>query len=438
MTDPDSDPHAEPAEPAATGRRRRWFWPAFLGALSGSLLAFTLTDAWRRQWLSPDLWSAALKTINVMRIAHLMYVDPEQSTYDALESAAARGILGSLDFHSTYLEPEGMERFERDGQQQYVGIGVEIEHLRGLVTVTDVFPGGPAAQGGVLPGDRIVAVDGDDATEYSVQEVVNALKGEPDAPVTITVQRGHGERMTMDLVRAQVDFPRVRSVELAPSGIGYFRITQFAVETAEEFRDAVDDLKARGMRGLIIDLRGNPGGYLNAAVAMADDLLPTDALIVTTKGRDGEILQERRAGEPARLTGVPLAILIDRNSASASELLAGAWQDHGRAIVVGERSHGKGSVQSVITLDDGSGVRLTTARYYLPSGRTIHETGIAPDVAVALDPAERATAWTLRTHQALSDDDFRRLLGFNRAEDAVKRTATEILEGILAFRDATN
>jgi len=299
-----------------------------------------------------------------------------------LLNAAIRGMLSELDPHSAYMEADEFRHLDDDSQGRYSGIGVEVIIQNERIKVVFVMPGGAAEKAGVVSGDVITSIDGSDVREQDLKTAIDRLRGKPDSEVQITIEHKNGEVSTLNLIR---DYVKVASVFSRPvdKDYGYFRITHFTQKSADELLEQIEYMTSRHdgpLKGVILDLRNNPGGVLKSAVAIADGFL-SDGLIVLTKGRSADQL-EYKANPDQWLAGIPLVVMVDRSSASASEVLTGALQDHGRALIVGEKTFGKGSVQSVLNLRNGAGIRLTTSRYYTPSGRSIQAEGIQPDVVV--------------------------------------------------------
>ncbi len=301
-----------------------------------------------------------------------------------LLNAAINGMLSELDPHSTYLPVEDYKQLDETSQGRYSGIGIDVGIEGQQILIRNVITTGPADRGGINPGDIITAIDGTPVKGRLLQDSIDNIQGEPGSAITITVlpSNNNGKEREVKLTREYVDIPSM-SFELLEKQYGYFRISFFHKNSAIDLKESLDSISQDGitLRGLIIDLRDNPGGVLQPAVDMADGFLD-DGLIVSTQGRNAGMQLEFRASEGEWLPGIPLIILVDRGSASSSEVLAGALQDHDRALIVGERTFGKGSVQSVLPLRNGSGVKLTTARYYTPSGRSIQAKGISPDLVV--------------------------------------------------------
>ena len=300
-----------------------------------------------------------------------------------LMNAAIRGMLSELDPHSSYMEADEFRELDDNSRGRYSGIGVEIAIQNKQLKVTFVMDGGAAAKAGVNAGDVITSIDQVDLRGQDLRLAVDSLRGEVGTTVDITVRHENGEVSNFTMER---DFIEVASVYSRPvdEDYGYFQITHFTRKSADELLEQINYMQDNHdgpLKGVVLDLRNNPGGVLNPAVTMADGFLD-DGLIVTTRGR-AENQLEFTAKPGQWLKDVPMVVLVDRSSASASEVLAGALQDHGRALIIGEKTFGKGSVQSVLNLRNGSGIRLTTSRYYTPSGRSIQAEGILPDVQIS-------------------------------------------------------
>ena len=303
--------------------------------------------------------------------------EPDDHT---LLNAAIRGMLSELDPHSSYMEVDEYRRLESSTKGHYSGIGVEVAIREKKINVVFVMDGGPADQAGVVAGDIITAINQTDVRKKNLQSAIDSLRGEAGSEVNVTFKHKNGEVSSIKLVR---DFVKIASVFSTPvdSDYGYFQITHFTTKSAEELLEQIEYMQANHegpLKGIILDLRNNPGGVLRPAITVADGFLD-DGLIMYTRGRAPN--QQQYTAKPGQwLEGMPMVVLVNRSTASAAEVLAGALQDHGRALIVGERTFGKGSVQSILNLRNGSGMRLTTSRYYTPSGRSIQAEGIQPDV----------------------------------------------------------
>ena len=321
---------------------------------------------------------------NAVRAAYVEPVDDKQ-----LMQSAVRGLLLDLDPHSTYFDKEDAEAFDEQASGAYEGIGVELLQQDGVLKVVAPIDDTPAARAGLRSGDFIVAIDG---KPISAIEAMEPLRGPAGSQVVLSIERGEEKPFDVTVTRETIRVTSVRGKLLEP-GYAYLRISTFQADTGADFQKQLAQLQAQAggkLKGLVLDVRSNPGGLLTAAVQVADDLLDK-GVIVTTRGRIA-ISDARFEATPGDLMkGAPVVVLADAGSASASEVLAGALRDNGRARIVGSRSFGKGSVQTVLPLDNGDSVKLTTARYYTPSGKSIQATGIVPDVELTPDPASKGT-----------------------------------------------
>ena len=318
-------------------------------------------------------------------VRHVRDAYVESIPEETLVDNAIRGIVRGLDDHSTFLDADAFGHLKDETNGKFGGIGVEIALVEGYITVVAPMDGTPAARAGVLAADTIIEIDGVSLKGRRLSEAVADLRGAPGTTVRLRVRReGVARPLDFDLTRDAIRVVSVRARLLEP-GYGYLRISHFQRATPDDVREALEKLEGEmggRLDGLILDLRNNPGGILGASVDVADAFLER-GLIVYTEGRDASSEVRFTASGSDMLDGAPLAILINRGSASASEIVAGALQDHGRAVLVGTRSYGKGSVQSVLPLTNERAIKLTTARYFTPNGRSIHAAGIEPDVTVA-------------------------------------------------------
>jgi len=308
------------------------------------------------------------------------YVEPVDDK--VLLNAAINGMLSELDPHSAYLLDDQLQDLDESSRGRFDGIGVNVEIVDQRIVVQAVILPSPADDAGINPRDVIIAIDGRPVRGRNLQEAIDELRGEPGSEVTLEILTPESDAREVTLVRTSVVIPSL-GFELIEDQYGYFKLSHFNRESASHFERTLGSIEADGitLRGVILDLRDNPGGVLQPAVDLADGFL-VDGVIVSTRGRNSAMQLEFTADPAEWLPGVPVVVLIDRGSASASEVLAGALQDHGRALIIGEKSFGKGSVQSVLPLRNGSGIKLTTARYYTPSGRSIQAEGIVPDLAL--------------------------------------------------------
>jgi len=290
-----------------------------------------------------------------------------------VSDSSIQGMLWSLDPHSSFFTREEFERLSQEQASQFYGIGVSIFQRRDGVYVQSIVPGTPAETAGLRYGDRITQVDGKDATEWTSNEVSKNVRGERGTTVKVKVERANSATpIVFDIVRGGVPLPSIRNYFMLPNGVGYVGLTGgFQETTAEELNEALEDLDKQGMKSLILDLRNNPGGILEQAVAVVSRFVPTDQTVVSVKGRTGQSLSRELKSSGKDVEKLPLVVMMNGGSASASEIVAGAIQDYGRGVVVGTDSFGKGLVQRVFRLPYGTGMTLTTARYYTPFGRSL-------------------------------------------------------------------
>lgn len=298
------------------------------------------------------------------------YVEPLES--DKLVYGAIGGMLRTLDPHSSFLDPRQYAQMRERQQGQYFGIGISIVSLSGDVTVASVFESSPAHRAGIRRGDVIARIKGQDAKGWTNEQAVAELKGPKGTTVQFDVRRpGYEDLIAFTVERDQVDIPTVRAAFMMDDGVGYVRLQDFSETSNDELSEALEKLQRAGMRRLLLDLRDNPGGPLDQAIAVSNQFLPRGDMIVYTRGRTPNSDQDFHGEEHGRYQDVPLIVLVNRNSASASEIVSGAMQDHDRGLVVGETTFGKALVQSVYRISNQAGLALTTGRYYTPSGRLI-------------------------------------------------------------------
>ena len=358
-----------------------------LGSVAWS--AFERRAAEARVPVDPAVESAALvaEVIDRVRREYVDTVDDRQ-----IVEGAIRGIVAELDQHSSFLDADEYEDIRISTTGNYTGVGLDVNLDGGRVTVITPLEGAPADRAGILPGDTVLAVNEVPVDENDIEASVARMRGAPGTPVTLEVRRkGSDEPLRFTLTRSEVHVKTVRS-EYFGNGLAYVRLSAFAESTPGDLEAAARELRAAAERddllGVVLDLRGNPGGLLDAAVEVADEFL-AEGIIVSGTGRVRQSQFEQIAVAGDGLETVPLVVLVDGASASAAEIVAGALQDHGRARIVGEQTYGKGSVQTVMPLGEGSAIKLTTSRYLTPSGRSINGSGIAPDVPVANGDSDR-------------------------------------------------
>ncbi len=390
-----------------------------------------------------DLSRSTSYVREVMKLVNENYVDEKAAAYDSLAKNAIHGMVESLDPHSEYLEAKDNEEFEEDLTGEFGGVGLQVETRQNRIVVIAPLAGTPSERAGIQRGDEIVTIDGKSVdASATIDTVVNRLRGKPKTTVAVGLFRPTThQNLNLTLMREVIKVDSVRDARIIDHGVGYVQITEFSEHTGEQFGNALDQLLREGATGLIIDLRNNPGGLLDSAVEVAEPFFKKGELIVYTKGRkpsDGEEYRAELEGDPV---DIPLVVLVNAGSASAAEVVTGALKDTGRAVIVGERSFGKGSVQSVFKLENGEGLRLTTAKYYTPAGISIHEKGITPNVEVVMTPEEDNQLARQRSRPDITDPkEFKARFGFEPIADRQLQAALDLLKArrLLERRDVTH
>ena len=366
----------------------------------------------------------------ILSLIESNYVDPTQN--DSMIEGAIIGMIKSLDPHTSYMSPVSYKEMQEETTGKFGGLGIEISIRDGVLTVVSPIEDTPAFLVGIKPGDKIIKIEDESTLDMTLPDAVSRLRGDTGTPINITVYRKSFKApKEFTIVR---DIIKVRSVvnKMYEKDIGYIKIRNFSKNTSSDLDTALADLKKKGITKLILDVRNNPGGLLNQAVEVTDRFLNKENLIVYTKGRSNE--QNMRFTSHDKVAGVsyPMIILVNGGSASASEIVAGALQDLNRAIILGTTTFGKGSVQTIIPLSDGSALRLTTARYYTPSGRVIQENGIKPDILVEMKPLSKNKK---KEDKVVESEEKIRLRRFLREKDLKKHLkGKSSIEGI----DANN
>ncbi len=361
------------------------------------------------------------------------YVDDEKTSYRDLIHGALQGMMQSLDEHSQFLDESMFEDMQEDTKGQFGGLGIVISIREGELTIVSPMEDTPGFRAGLMSGDRIMEIDGISTEGVTLPEAVKQLRGEPGTKVSLKILRPKNQDVRdVEIVRADIQVPSVKDTRMLDGLIGYTRITQFNEPTADSLDRELASLVEQGAQALVIDLRNNPGGLLSSAIEVSQKFLNRSDIIVSTQGRRDDQTYRARA---RRHIDLPMALLVNGGSASASEIVAGALQDHRRAVLVGEKTFGKGSVQSVLPLDDGSALRLTTAKYYTPSNRLIHERGIEPDIVVPMSPE----TWRDLLIQRAREENPEAFEGREEdfpAEPVVDlqlERAVDVLKGIMAY-----
>ena len=370
------------------------------------------------------------------------YVDGDKVSYHDLISAAMKGMLSSLDPHSQFMDPDDFKDMQDDTRSRFNGLGVEVAMRDGVLTVVTPMEDTPAAQAGVLAGDQILKINGSSTERLSLQDAVDVLRGEPGQKITLTILRPSTKAIKdFALERKEI---KVRSVKggnflspelTGPYKVGYVRIVQFNEPTAEEFGKTLDNLQKQGMQALVLDLRNNPGGLLNSAVDVLGQFLPANTKVVSTQGRASS--QKHDYSTPVGIKErprFPLVVLVNEGSASGSEIVAGALKDLHRAIVVGETTFGKGSVQNVMQLPDGSALRFTTAKYFTPSKQVIQGNGVVPNIRVPLTMEQERAVAQLRNDDKIKPDEATALI---KTKDLQLMRGIDALKGVMIYAQQT-
>ncbi len=337
----------------------------------------------------------------VMQLIQKHYVDKTDVAYEKLVYGAMNGMTGALDRFSSFIPPAEYDDMREETEGEFGGIGVFISVRDNRPTVIAPMPDSPGMKAGLQAKDQIIEVDGILTADLPLPDAIRMIKGKPGTSVSLTVYRPEtNQTFKVDIVRAIIEIQTIRRSEVLPGQIGYLLITQFSENTADELRETLTQMRHDGIRGLIVDLRFNPGGLLTSAIDVSSMFVEHKKLIVFTEGNKRTKKQEYNSLPGEKLSDLPCVLLINEGSASAAEIVAGCLQDYNHAVVIGEKSFGKGSVQSIIELDDGSALRLTTSRYYTPSRRVIHGNGIEPDIIVDISDEDAG-----RVHRQLSRPD---------------------------------
>jgi carboxyl-terminal processing protease len=391
----------------------------FLGLIAYSCLTvFSLGKDKDVVYKELDIFAEGL---SVVEQKYVETKSPQDLIYGAM-----KGMLNALDSYSEFLTPGEYKKLLTDTEGQFGGLGIEITVKDTLLTIVSPIEDTPAWAAGLKPGDIIVKIDGVITKGITIDEAVSKLRGEPGTKVTLTILREKDKKVQdTTITRAIIKLKDIKRALILENGIGYIRITQFRENTVRDLDKALQDLSQKQMKGLIIDVRNNPGGLLDSAIDVASRFLDEDKTIVSTKSRAEKEVVYKSVPLKERYIKIPIVVLINKGSASASEILASALRDNGRAIILGETSFGKGSVQTIIPLSDNSALRLTTSKYYTPRGTSIHEKGVEPDIIVAKD-----------TNDEQKEDVFEKIENqkeFEYKKDYQIVRALDLLKGILVL-----
>jgi carboxyl-terminal processing protease len=367
------------------------------------------------------------------------YVDGNKTSYHDLVTAALKGMLSSLDPHSQFMDPDDFRDMQEDTRSRFNGLGIEVAIKNGLPTVVTPMEDTPAAKAGILSGDQILKINGTSTDRMDLQDVINHLRGAPGQKITLTLIRPATKEVKDYLLeRAEIKVQSVKGARLLDADlsgafkIAYVRLIQFNEPTADELSKVLDELQKQGMQALVLDLRNNPGGLLNSAVDVCAQFLPPNTKVVSTQGRVAS--QEREystSGAAKERPNFPMAVLVNEGSASGAEIVCGALKDLHRAVVVGETTFGKGSVQNVMQLPDGSALRFTTAKYYTPGKQVIQGNGVAPNIRVPMSGEQERLLFSARSSgDTIKPDEDK---NFIKANDPQMLRAIDALKGVMIY-----
>ncbi|MFH1594401.1 MAG: S41 family peptidase [Candidatus Omnitrophota bacterium] len=367
-------------------------------------------------------------TISIVQADYVEEIEPQKLVYGAL-----KGMLSSLDGYSQFMDPDSFREMNIETKGEFGGLGIEIGVRDGVLTVIAPMDGTPAQRAGLKSGDKIVKISGELTEGVTLIEAVKKLRGKPKTTIDLTILR-EGEEKLLDFTieRSIIKLNSIKMAKMLEGMIGYIKIVEFQRKTESDLEKHLSDFKKEGVLGLILDLRNNPGGLLDAADGVSDKFLDKDKVIVLLKGRIPKQNKVFKSSGKNNFTDFPMVVLVNKGSASASEIVAGAIQDNKRGIILGTTTFGKGSVQTVVPLSDGSAARITTAAYYTPSGRSITDKGIIPDVEVELIEEPEIKE---------KEDVFKKLKKDKPIEtgdvmyDNQIRTAISLLKGMLLYKD---
>ena len=421
----------------------RFVRPAILVLVLGGALGLkSLLSAASSAEPADESYRYTLLFARVVQLIRQDYVDGKKVGYRDLTYAALRGMLSSLDPHSQFLDEDDFQDIQRETKGEFSGLGIVVGAKDGALVIISPMANSPSGRAGLLPGDHILRIDGRSTEKMSLLRAMKELKGEPGQTARLTLLRPlagsptGGKIFEVQLTRETIRVASVADSKLLPATltgqdkVGYVRIEEFSENTSEELDRALDKLQQAGMQSLVVDLRNNPGGLLDAAVDVAGKFVAPNTVIVSTRGRAANQNQEFRASPQSARPGYPMVVLINGYSASGAEIVAGALKDLRRALLVGETTFGKGSVQTVQALGDGVGLRLTTAKYYTPSKRTIHEVGIAPDISVPITDVEERRIVLSEEDRPLTDDEKSEVA---RVEDRQLDRAVSLLRALRIY-----
>ncbi len=376
-------------------------------------------------------YKAIRQFASVLKLIRKNYVDDSKVNYDELIYGALQGMLSSLDRFSSFIDPDEYKMMMEETEGEFGGIGIVISIKDNVLTVVAPMEDTPGMKAGIMANDKIIKVGAKETAKFNLEQAVDLIKGKPGTMVDITIYRpSTKETKAFSIQRGIIELKTIKDAHLVGPGIGYVRITQFSEKTADGLEESLSKLNKEKLNGLIIDLRNNPGGLLSSAIDVSSFFIPSKQLIVFTEGRHEAQKQKFLSSSGMKYLDFPIVVMINEGSASGAEIVAGCLQDYGRALIVGEKSFGKGSVQSIIELDDGSAVRMTTSKYYTPSKRVIHEKGVEPDFVVDISE-EDSHKLSLQRSRIVGEtvDDVEKI------EDLQLSRSLEVLKGLLIMSD---
>ena len=426
-----------------TMKKRIWFGGVFLLLLLSSSLLLHVYEAHGAAPAADDPGYESLSVLTrALQLIRQDYVDEKKVSYHDLTYAALRGMLNALDPHSQFMDPQDFKGMQDETKSQFGGLGIIVSMKDDKVTIVTPMEDTPGFNAGLLPNDQILKINGISTEKMEINDAIAQLRGDAGQKVTLNIYRpSTKEYKDYVIERAIIKVASVKGAKLLDPSlagdfkIGYLRITQFNDPTAQDLSKRLDELEAKGMKALVLDLRSNPGGLLKSAVDVCGEFVPPGTLVVSTEGRAASQERTYRTAETGKQRPrFPMAILINWQSASGAEIVAGALKDLNRAILVGETTFGKGSVQSVIQLQDGSAMRLTTAKYYTPSKQVIHEKGVSPNIESILTPEQERALYVQRREESLTDADQKDPGGFR---DTQLERAVDALKGVMIYAEKT-
>src|SRR5256886_1012060 len=419
-------------------RRRLIFSTVFVLLLSSILFGVHFHRAWAANEEDESGYSQISILAKAVQLIRQDYVDGNKTSYHDLITAAMKGMLASLDPHSQYMDPNDFRDMQDDTRSRFNGLGIEVSIKNGLPTVVTPMEDTPAARAGILSGDQILKINGASTERMDLQDVINHLRGAPGQKISLTLIRPSTKEVKdYALERAEIKVQSVKGSRLLDPDltgsfkIAYVRLIQFNEPTEDELSRALDGLQKQGMQALILDLRNNPGGLLNSAVDVCAQFLPPNTKVVSTQGR---VASQQRdyatSGAAKERPHFPMALLVNEGSASGAEIVAGALKDLRRAILVGETTFGKGSVQNVLQLPDGSALRITTAKYYTPGKEVIHGKGVAPNIRVPMTAEQERALFSFRSAENVKPDEEKNIV---KTKDPQMLRAIDALKGVMIY-----